>query len=108
MRLRDRVEIVAARITEDQYGDRVVDWGDPIVVASVRAQVGYMSVAKLVAAGVDSLVEELRAVMEMTPLNVDSDRLRWRGNVYAADGPPMIRRRNGVDHHMTVVLKRLS
>ncbi|CAG7845775.1 hypothetical protein USB125703_02050 [Pseudoclavibacter triregionum] len=108
MRLRDKVEIIAAKVVTDQYGETTTDWRTPVVVASAPAQVGYMSVAQLVAPGVNSFVEQLRAVMPVVPFDSSKNRIRWRGKVYAADGQAMIRRRNGRDHHMTLVLKALT
>lgn len=108
MRLRDRVDILRAKVTYDQYGEKATDWKNPVVVATVPAVVAYATVSRTISPGVNAYVEELRAVMPVSAFDASTDRLRWRGLVYTADGLPMVRRRNGVDHHQTVVLKRVS
>lgn len=108
MKLSDGVEILQATVTRDQYGEPIRTWNPPEVVALLPAEVMNSSVAKLTAPGVDSNVEELRAVIPPFDYDPDNHRIRWRGKQYTNDGPPKVRRRNGRDHHLTITLKLVS
>lgn len=109
MRLRDRVDILHAAEKVDRYGQTLPDWTNATVTAAgLPADVHYTTTALLASPGRTAMVEELRAVVEPRPFDPTWDRLRWRGDSYAADGPAMIRRRNGIDHHLTIPLKRVT
>ena len=108
MRLRDQVEVLAATRHEDRYGDVWWDWDLPTVVATVPAYVGYVTVDRDIDPGVNALIEELRAIVRAIPFDPNANRLRWRGQMYTNDGPPMVRRRNGVDHHLTIRLRAVT
>ena len=109
MRLTDRVDVLDPTWVTDPYsGEQTADWTNPVTVAAnVPAEVAYTTVSLMTADGRNALVEELRAVLPPGTLD-DGNRLRWRGNVYVNDGPVMVRRRNGADHHVTVPIKLVT
>lgn len=108
MWLRDAVQVITARVVTDEYGDTTTDWGDPVVVTELPAQVSYATVANVTTDGRNALIEELRAIVEPYPFDPLVHRLRWRGQMYTTDGPPMVRRRNGEDHHLTIPLRLVT
>lgn len=73
------------------------------------AQVGHASTG-VAASGVDMVtVQELRAIVPVwSGLDYTTQRVEWRGQVYAIDGAPMVARRHGRDHHLTLRLKKSS
>lgn len=106
MRLRDKIEIITALTYEDSHGNDVVDWANPIIVATYPAYVGYTSTALNTAEpGRTAFVEELRAITPAFNFDPVAHRLRWKGTSYLPDGPAMLRRRNGRDHHLTIPIK---
>ena len=58
--------------------------------------------------GRQAMVEELRAVIPPIDFDPVLNRLRWRGTDYTNDGPPMVRRLNGRDHHLTIPIKAVA
>lgn len=108
MRLRDEVEVITANVHTDIYGNEVYDWYTPIHVATLPAEVVFTTVAAIHTDGRNALVEELRAILEPFDYDPVAHRLRWKGKQYANEGPPMIRRRNGTDHHLTIPLKQVN
>lgn len=96
MRLHDEVEIIRA------------PWTAPVVVATLPAEVHYTTVANVTTDGRNALIEELRAIIE--PYNYDplAHRIRWRGEMYTNDGPPMVRRLHGQDHHLTISMRLVT
>jgi len=109
MRLRDQVEIIEALIYQDSHGNDVVDWANPVVVATYPAYVGYTATALNTGeVGRTAFVEELRAITPAFSFNPARYRLRWKGGVYLPNGPAMLRRRNGRDHHLTIPIKAVA
>ena len=108
MQLLDRVEILDAAESTDAFGNAVQDWSAPTVVARVRAHVSYRAVAVVADGGRMAMIEQLRAIIDPFPFEEARHRIRWRGSIYMADGPEMVRRRNGVDHHLTIPLRAVS
>lgn len=109
MRLRDTVNVIAGTVTEDEFGNQITTWDPPTVVASdVPAEVSFTTVATFNDLGRQALIEELRAIIEPRAFDPVLNRLQWRGSTYQTDGPPMIRRRNGADHHLTIPLKLVT
>ena len=111
MRLRDEVDVLRAGEHEDDFGNGIMpDWynGVTTVASAVPAEVVFTTVATYNDDGRNALIEELRAVVEPMDFDPVWNRLRWRGEVYMTDGPPMIRRRNGTDHHLTIPLKQVN
>lgn len=53
-----------------------------------------------------SIQERLQAVIPPTEGIEDMTPIEWRGESYVANGPPIVRRKAGKDHHMTVTLRR--
>ena len=110
MRLNDRVDILAPTMVLDPYsGETAANWAQPITIATnVPAEVSFTTIATIVTADRNALVEELRAIIEPRAFDPALNRLRWRGNTYTTNGPPMIRRRAGVDHHLTIPMKLVT
>ena len=109
MRLTDRIQVIEATVTTDRYGNPVEDWTNPTVTAELPAEVAYTTVALNTEGGTRTqLVEQLRAITEPFDYTPGTQRIRWRGEDYTNDGPPMVRRRNGSDHHLTIPLQRVT
>ncbi len=108
MRLRDQVEVVKAAEVDDGLGNITHDWDNPVVVEVVPAYVGYVSVDSAEQAGHLRMIEQLRVVAEPFAFDPVSQRIRWRGVLYTNDGPPMVRLKDGIEHHVTVVVKQVS
>ena len=112
MILNDQVQILTPQTEEDPYSDpptQVPRWDlPPASITTVRAAVTSRSVALRVVTGAGfTLDEQLVALIEPIPgieLAHDTHRIRWRGRDYAIDGRPLVRRRNGADHHWTIPL----
>lgn len=95
MRLADEVEIIRA------------PWTAPVVVATLPAEVHYTTVGIVNGDSLGSLnfKEELRAIIEPFDYDPAVHRIRWDGKTYVNEGPPMIRRLKGEDHHLTITLR---
>lgn len=105
MRLTDVVTVLSAPVLEDTHGNEVQDWTNPTTVATLPAEVSYTTVATVTEGGRNALIEELRAITPPYPFDASTQRIAWRGRQYAVDGPPMVRRRHGADHHLTIPLR---
>lgn len=108
--LRDRVEILRAGVVEDPYsGETTISWTTGVTVQTVLpAQVSYTTTAVVSTPdqpGRNALVEELRAVIPPFDFDPELNRIRWEGTDYTNDGPPMVRRIGGRDHHLTIPMK---
>lgn len=109
MRLADRVDVIQATMVEDRYGNLTADWTVPTIVASnVPAYVGYVTVATVETAGRQAMTEELRAILEPRDFLYGIQRLVWRGKHYITNEIPMVRTRNGRDHHLTIQLQLVT
>lgn len=111
MRLRDTVDVLRAGETVDPYNPSRVTpkWTSGVTtIPGVPAEVVFVTVASIQTATRNALVEELRAVIPPMDFDPAWNRLRWRGKLYSTDAPPMIRRRNGADHHLTISLKLVT
>ena len=109
MRLADRVNIIEATMVEDRYGDLTADWTHPITVASnVPAYVGYVTVATVETPGRQAITEELRAIVAPREFLYGIQRIVWRGKSYITNEIPMVRTRNGRDHHLTIQLQLVT
>lgn len=53
-------------------------------------------------------VEELRAIIKPHRLAVAGRKYLWNGGTYISDNDPMVRMRNGKEHHYTIKLKRIA
>lgn len=104
MILRDKVEIVEGRRTEDDYGGVITDWDNPIVVASLAAQVDYRSTSVDMTSGRFKVTEQLVAIVSRFDFNHTTQRIRWRGKQYAPDGSEKTVTVNGRVHHIEVPL----
>lgn len=97
MILRDRVDILD---------------GDTVVKLAVPAHVGYRTVGALSnTEHALQLTEKLAVILPPTaPIGHPGDGfvIRWRGTLYDRDGPAMPRRRGDKDHHVTVMVKRVT
>ena len=51
-------------------------------------------------------VEELRAIIKPHPLATAGRKYAWNGGLYISENAPMVRMRNGREHHYTIQLKR--
>lgn len=97
---------------------KLSDWLQPLgterqpVGPPIRCHVGYTrSGTETRAAGsgeVRYLVEELRALIRPHPHAVYGSRWQWRGDTYVLDTAPLVRRRNGRDHHYTLQLRAIG
>lgn len=96
MRLDDRVDFVLA--TDHERTEH----------SSVPAYVyfqGVLDTSRQPSAVV--YVEQLRVMLApKSPYIHHRHAVRWRGDTYEADGPPIIHRQHGRDHHLTLQLKR--
>lgn len=97
MNLRDTIDVV--RKSDGQT-----------VLEGVPAHVGYRSILSgSNEAGrpwaLDETLEAITRPLSDVP-NWTTRQIRWRGTLYDMDGPPMVRRQHGRDHHMTFRLQR--
>lgn len=91
MRLDDTVDVVTA--------------ADGAFVMKLDAHVGQAASGLSINGNDVFAVNELRAIVPAwDDLDIAAHRVRWRGVVYLIDGPPMVRRQHGRDHHMTLRL----
>lgn len=105
MILHDRIEVLRV---PDGTPDGTVLGPGATVAAVLPAHVGHSSVMAADEPGAAvQVVEELRAIIEPWPWDHTTHRARWRGVEYRDDGPPMVRRKRGRDHHFTIRLKRV-
>lgn len=104
MKLTDKVEIIEG-VEYDDRGTITIQWDEPTVVATLPAYVFTQSTAMAMNGTTPVFMESLRAIIR--PFNFDPNlqRIRWQGTQYTNDGVPMVRRRNGKDHHVTIQLK---
>lgn len=109
MILRDKIEVIEGRRTTDDYGGVVTDWLDPVVVATLAAQVDYRSTSATTsgAAGF-RIVEQLTAIVRRFPFNAGRQRVRWRGLHYVPDGSERTVTAAGRVHHIEIPLKRAT
>jgi hypothetical protein len=105
MILRDRVDVVQKTVVVVD-GFEQVDW--TVVATNVPAEVSFTTVAVVQDTGRTALVEELRAVIEPRDFDAATHRLKWRGKTYMANGPAMVRRRGGRDHHLTIPIRDVA
>lgn len=111
MILTDHVELLTAGTEEDPYsGETTVSWTVGVTSTLLPAHVSYASVSVTNGGmpGRQAMVEELRAVIPPVDFDPIVNRLRWNGTDYTNDGPPMLRRINGRDHHLTVPLRAVN
>lgn len=111
MILTDRVEFLTAGVEEDPYsGETVVSWEVGVTSRFLPAHVSYATVAVVSGdlPGRQAMVEELRAVIPPVDFDPFMNRLKWRGTTYTNNGPAMVRRLNGRDHHLTIPLKAVA
>ncbi|MBG6224723.1 hypothetical protein IWX63_001285 [Arthrobacter sp. CAN_A2] len=104
MRLTDKVEIwEPGPPTVDRYGNQVP--GQYEYVSTVPANVSYQRVERESEPGRVDLIEELRAIIGPYDFDPTTTRLKWDGRMFYTDGPPMVRRRDGRTHHLTIPLR---
>ncbi len=95
LRLRDRIDIVQRAAPH------------AVLSADVPAYVGTATTAMTTADGARIGFETgVRAIVAPRPFDPAADAIRWRGELYVADGAPMVRRRGARDHHVTIPLRR--
>jgi len=80
-----------------------------VTLATLPAYVGYQT------AGIDNsevgrtaFIESLRVILPACSFEATAHRIRWRGELYLADGPAMLRRRRGRDLTLTVPIKAVT
>lgn len=108
MRLRDSVEIWEQVPTGELDSHRNPIIGPPTFVASVPAALSYTSAEADPYGGRTGYLEQLRVILAPFDYDVFTMHIRWRSQKFTNDGPPMIRRRNGKDHHLTIPLKKFT
>lgn len=107
MILRDKLEIIEARVRKDEYGNTTKDWSNPVVVASLPAQVDYRSTAVTVSGSSSfRITEQLTALVRRFDFNQNTQRIRWRGLDYAPDGSEKVVTAAGRVHHVEIPLVR--
>jgi hypothetical protein len=109
MILTDEVNIVRTNVL--LANDEVMTDDEVVERVTVPAQVGFRGAQD--EAGDGRLYYQAQAlVVQIEPLPEDLNPTRhnieWRGKRYALNGSPLIRRRQGEDHHWTVQLTRTS
>lgn len=103
--LHDRVEILA--VPPDTPDGTVLGPG-ATVVAVLAAHVGHTAVMQADDPGAAVQVkEQVRVMVDPWPFDHRAHRVRWRGTEYRPDGPAMVRRRRGEDHHLTIPVERV-
>jgi len=87
----------------------IVETDGGALLATLPAYVGYTSTALNTSEdGRTAFVEELRALLPAFNYNPAAHRIRWNGTLYQSDGPGMLRRVRGRDHHLTVPIKAVA
>lgn len=109
MILRDRIEIIEAGVSEDDYGNTVVDWDNPRVVEILPAQMDYVS-TEVNAGGTSSfrVVEKLVAITRPFTFHESRQRIRWNGGLFRPDGPEKVISAGGRVHHIELPLTRVT
>lgn len=107
MILRDKIEVIEGRRTTDDGGVVVTDWLDPVVVATLAAQVDYRSTATSGTAGF-RIVEQLTAIVRRFTFDEKQQRVRWRGLHYVPDGSERVVTAASRVHHIEIPLKRVT
>lgn len=108
MRLTDKIELFEQG--EDGYdGHGNPEPGVLVSLGMISANVSYQSVA-IDNSGDFNLrtIEQLRVMLPPMDFDPDKHRVKWEGIMYQNDGPPMLRRRKGRTHHVTVALKSIT
>ncbi len=107
MRLSDRVEIITGVTTIDDLGNDVIDWSGAGGITRSPAHVTYVSTA-VDASGAFQLSEELRIVLPPMTYDPATQRIRWRGKTFTANGDVLLRMRGGTLHHITVPVREIT
>lgn len=107
MKLTDTVEVWRKMNpgTIDGHGNPVS--GEYGYVETVQANVSYLMTEREDEPGRTVLIEEARAIIKPYDFDPSAMRLKWDGRMFYTDGPPMVRRRNGRTHHLTIPLRHL-
>lgn len=95
IRLRDRIDIVERTTSA-------------VIAAGVPAYVGTATAALTTASSGPGIQFEtgLKAIIAPRDFNPALNAIRWRGDLYLADGAPMVHRRGPRDHHVTIPIRR--
>lgn len=103
MIFKDSIEIMEADFYEDEYGEPV--YGDPVVVATIPAQVDVERTT------LDTSDRNFQSVTQLVayckPFDYDQSKqtIRWRGQEYQPDGGMLERTIQGRVHHIEIPLR---
>lgn len=103
MRLTDRVEIITQTPATWKDGYQVP--GQTVSLGMFPANLNYAVVQTSTEPNRNALIEELRAIIAPMDFDAAVMKIVWLGKTYTPDGPPMVRRRNGATHHLTIPLR---
>lgn len=108
MIFKDRIEIIEAAYIEDPPYGGYYDWATPEVVQTVSAQVDYRSTA-LVDHDDISWLTKAELIAYCPPLNVNpaTQRVRWNGQQYEANGQVLEYRRGRRTFYVEIPLKTI-
>lgn len=103
MIFKDTIEIMEADFYEDEYGEPV--YGDPVVVATIPAQVDVERTSLDTGGLKFQSVTQLVAYCKPFAYNQAKQSIHWRGRKYQPDGPMLERTIQGRVHHIEIPLK---
>ncbi len=108
MRLTDSVEVFVQGVGGwDAHGNDIP--GELVSQGIFPANVSFQMVERSYDGGATArMIEQLRAILPPMEYDPATMQIKWDGNLYTNDGPPMQRRRNGRTHHLTIPLKLVS
>ena len=102
---RDKIQVIEGREVEDIYGNIEIKWDDPVVVATISAQVDYKTTAIFDDQNRYGTITQLTAYCRPFAFDDSTQRMRWRGTDYVPDGPMRERSTQGRTHHVEIPLK---
>lgn len=104
MIFKDKLLIVEAGVTEDDYGNEVVDWDNGETVARIAAHVDYRESVR----DGNRVTTELVAYCRPFDFNPQTQRILWNGKFWTIEGDELLRIAQGRTHHVEIPLVRIN
>lgn len=108
MIFKDKIEILEAHAEKNKYGEWVYDWANPTILHTVSARVDYRSTAMLDKDFAFMSKAELIAYCEPVTMIPATQRVRWNGLQYEANGQVLDYRRGRRTFYVEIPLKTVQ
>lgn len=108
MIFKDKIEIIEAQADKNKYGEWVHDWANPTILHTVSARVDYRSTAMLDDDLAFMSKAELIAYCEPVTMIPATQRVRWNGLQYEANGQVLDYRRGRRTFYVEIPLKTVQ